>query len=248
MSIYTSGGLVNHAKAARDLKTKYMWGGILRELTPAYIKQMMRMYGINASMGYTAQRWAELTKLAGQGYFGADCIGLIKSYYWSGKPNGGTGSPKYDPNTDVNASTMFKKATVKGKIKDMPETPGLIVYSAAPVHVGIYIGKGLTIESTLGSRGDGVVQRPLDSLWSDWFECPYITYPAKEKLKTVTLAYKAAIRSAPCQSSAKLGELQAGSKCVIVEGTETTDAVTKYVYIRLGGEKSQWIVKSAIKP
>lgn len=243
MSIYTNTGLVNHAENALNLKTKYMWGGILREITDAYIKQMMRIWGVNSSIGYTVQRWKELQALAGQGYFGVDCVGLIKSYYWSGKPNGGTGSPRYDSNTDVNAKTMFQRATVKGKIKDIPETPGLIVYSSAPVHVGIYIGKGQTIESTLGSRGDGVVKRPIDNLWSDWFECPYIEYP---KLKAVKLAFNATIRSAPTTKAQKLGTLAAGSKCVIVDGSDVTDPASKYVYVRLAGKDSQWIVKSAI--
>jgi hypothetical protein len=243
MSIYTNTGLVTHAENALNLKTKYMWGGILREITDAYIKQMMRMWGVNASIGYSVQRWKDLQALAGQGYFGVDCVGLIKSYYWSGKPNGGTGSPRYDSNTDVNAKTMFQRATVKGKIKDIPETPGLIVYSSAPVHVGIYVGQGLTIESTLGSRGDGVVKRQLDNLWTDWFECPYIEYP---KLKAVKLAFNATIRSAPTTKAQKLGTLAAGSKCVIVDGSDVTDPASKYVYVRLAGKDSQWIVKSAI--
>ena len=246
MSIYTNTGLVNHAENALNLKTKYMWGGILREITDAYIKQMMRMWGINGSIGYTVKRWQELQALAGQGYYGCDCVGLIKSYYWSGKPNGGTGSPRYDSSTDVNAKTMFQRATVKGKIKDIPEIPGLIVYSSAPVHVGVYCGKGITIESTLGSRGDGVVKRPLDNLWTDWFQCPYIDYPPVEKLKIVTLAYPAAIRSEPRADSKKLGELKPGDRTKIVEGSDTKDNKTGYVYVKIGG-REQWIVKSAIK-
>lgn len=86
----------------------------------------------------------------------------------------------------------------------------------------------------------------------------YIDYPARikaakknflqrEKLKSVELAFDAAIRSAPSAKASRIGLLKAGMKCVIVEGTETTDPITKYVYIKLGGEKSQWIVKSAIK-
>jgi len=247
MGMYTNTGLVRHAENALKLKTKYMWGGILREITPAYIKQLQRMYGINNSLGYSVQRWQQLQSLVNTDYYGVDCIGLIKSYYWSGKPEGGTDSPVYDNKTDINAKTMFQRATVKEKIKDLPEIPGLIVYSSAPVHVGIYIGGGYTIESTLGSRGDGVVKRKLDNLWTDWFECPYIDYPDTGDLQTVTLAFKAAIRSEPKAYSAKLGQLAAGSKCVIVKGSETKDSKTGYVYVRLAGEKGQWIVKSAIK-
>ena len=90
---YTASGLVEHVVHAAALDTKYMWGGILRPITDAYIKQLMKMYGINQSMGYTLKRWQELAALAGQGYYGVDCIGLVKSYYWSGSEHGGTGSP-----------------------------------------------------------------------------------------------------------------------------------------------------------
>ena len=94
MNIYTGAGLVRHAEKALALKTKYMWGGIMRPITPAYISALRSMYGTKAGTGYTAARYAELERLAGKGYFGCDCVGLIKSYYWSGNPEGGTGSPK----------------------------------------------------------------------------------------------------------------------------------------------------------
>ena len=177
MGIYTNTGLVKHAEKALSLPTKYMWGGILRPIEKQY-DMLFRMYGTGAGTGYTAARWDELAKLRGKGYFGVDCIGLIKSYYWSGDPDGGTGSPKYGAAgfPDVNAGFMYKQSKVKGKIGDIPETPGLIVYSKTHPHVGIYIGGGYTIESTLGSRGDGVVRRRLDNFWECFFECPYIEY------------------------------------------------------------------------
>ena len=251
MGIYTNEGLVNHARKALALDTKYMWGGILREITPSYITQMRSIYGTLPDTGYTVARYKELYALANQGYYGVDCIGLIKSYYWSGNPNGGTGSPKYNAKgyPDVNANMMFTRATKKGKINTMPETPGLIVYSKTHPHVGIYVGKGYTIESTLGSRGDGVVKHKLDKFWEYWFECPYIEYKTrvKETLKSVELAFDAAVRSAPTINSSKLKVLKAGETCIVAMGTETKDPASGYTYIRLGGEKSQWIVVSAIK-
>ena len=251
--IYTNEGLVNHAKKALALKTKYMWGGILREITMQYINLVRSMYGTLQGTGYTEARYKELYSLCGQGYYGVDCVGLIKSYYWSGNVNGGTGSPKYGAQgyPDVNANMMYNRAKVKGKIDTIPERKGVIVISRTHGnHVGIYIGGGYTIESTLGARGDGVVKHKLDkSFWTDWFECPYIEYrkDVKEQLKTVVLAFDAAVRSAPSAKSNKLGILKAGQKCVIAQGTETKDPITGYVYIRLGGEQSRWIVKSAIK-
>lgn len=87
----------------------------------------------------------------------------------------------------------------------------------------------------------------------------YIDYPekiraakknflkAKSKDKSVTLAYNAVIRDTPREKGRRLGCLSAGTKCVIVEGTDAFDPVSKYTYIQLAGGKSQWIVKSAIK-
>ncbi len=179
MGTYTADGLVKHAKKVLGLKTKYMWGGILRPVERQY-EMLFKMYGNKPGTGYSAARWNELNELRGKGYYGVDCVGLIKSYYWSGRPDGGVGSPRYGAAgfPDVNAGFMYQQAKVKGKIADMPERPGLIVYSKSHPHVGIYIGNGETIESTLGLRGDGVVKRKLDSLWEYWFECPYIAYPA----------------------------------------------------------------------
>lgn len=177
MGMYTNTGLVKHAEKALALKTKYMWGGILRPIEQQY-DMLFKMYGNKTGTGYTTQRWNELAQLKNKGYYGVDCVGMIKSYYWSGKPDGGTGSPKYGAAgyPDVNANYMYQQSKVKGKISTMPEVPGLIVYSKSHPHVGIYIGDGYTIESTLGARGDGVVKRKLDNFWEYWFQCPYIEY------------------------------------------------------------------------
>lgn len=257
MGLYTNEGLVKHAENALALKTKYMWGGILRTIEQQY-DLLFRTYGTKPGTGYTTERWNELKKLCGKGYYGVDCVGLIKSYYWSGKADGGVGSPKYGAAgyPDTNAGGMYNAAKVKGRIATIPERPGVIVYSKSHPHVGIYIGNGYTIESTLGTRGDGVVKRKLDNFWEYWFQCPYIEYPAAAKTvknpesgnaKAVTLAYKAAVRAEPKNSAAKLGALAAGTKCVIISGSDTVDPVSKYTYIKLAGGKEQWIVKSAIR-
>lgn len=165
--MYTNKGLVNHAEGALRLNTKYMWGGLLRPITPNYIQMLRSIYGTKAGTGYTNARYAQLQNYVNRGYYGVDCVGLIKSYYWSGKPNGGVGSPEYGKAgyPDVNAGVMYQQSKKNGKIQTMPEVPGLIVYSKSHPHVGIYVGNGYTIESTLGTRGDGVVKRKLDKFW-----------------------------------------------------------------------------------
>lgn len=253
MGLYTSEGLVKHAKKAYSLKTKYMWGGILRPIEQQY-DMLFKMYGNKAGTGYTTARWNELSQLRNKGYYGCDCIGLVKSYYWSGKADGGTGSPKYGASgyPDINASYMYQIAKVKGAITDMPDVPGLIVYSRSHPHVGIYIGGGMTIESTLGSRGDGVVLRALDDFWEYWFECPYIEYPkiktanTPKDTKTYRLAYPAVVRSGASKSSKRLDYLPTGRKVNVVHGTATKDKATGYTYVKITGDVEGWIVMSAL--
>ena len=251
MSIYTAEGLVTHCKNALKLKTKYMWAGTLVPITDAYIDQKVRQCkSVPASRsGYTEQRIRQLHAIANRGYYGIDCVCLVKSYYWSGKPDGGTGSPKYEGSTDLNAGGMYSAAKVKGEIGTLPERPGLILISKTHGnHIGVYIGGGETIESTLGSRGDGVVKHKLDkTFWTDWFECPFISYNRIDTvLKNVTLAYNAQIRRDPRYKSESLGLLTAGEKCIVITNSKITDPATKYEYIKLYG-RDGWIVTSAIK-
>ena len=168
MAKYTNKGLVKHAQAALKLKTKYMWGGVLRSITDGYIKTLRDIYGVNPATGYTEARYKELAGYVGKGYYGCDCVGLIKSYYWSGRSDGGTGSPNYGAKgfPDVNAGMMYSAAKIKGSISTLPETPGLILYCKTHPHVGIYVGNGEVIECTLSRRGDGVVRTKLkDFTW-----------------------------------------------------------------------------------
>lgn len=252
MNDYTNTGLVNHVKKALVLKTKYMWAGTLNPITDSYITQKVNQCkkgGVPASRsGYTEARIKQLRSLANRGYYGVDCVCLVKSYLW-----GGVGCPNYQSKYDLPAGSMYDLATVKGSIDTLPECSGIIVISRKHGnHVGVYIGNGETIESTLSSRGDGVVKHKLDkTFWTDWFECPFIEYKQtvdtpKTSLRNVTLAYNATIRRTSKYKSESLGVLTAGTQCVIVSGTETQDPQSKYTYVKLYG-RAGWIVVSAIK-
>lgn len=252
MSMYTNTGLVKHAQAALALKTKYMWGGILRPIEQQY-DMLFKMYGNKAGTGYSTARWNELSQLRNKGYYGVDCVGLVKSYYWSGKADGGTGSPKYGAPgfPDVNANVMFDAARVKGDIKTLPEMPGVIVYCKSSPHVGVYIGDGWVIESTYSGRGDGVVKTKLSAFkWEYWFQCPYIDYVTSmmtaPKTKKCTLVFPAKVRCEPKSSAKLLGRLTPGNTVTVVIGSETTDSVSGLTYIRLDGDPERWIVNTAI--
>lgn len=251
--MYTNIGLVKHAEAALKIKTKYMWGGILRLITNAYIDQLSGIPAYKAQ--YPPARVAELRSCVDKDYYGVDCVGLIKSYYLSGKPDGGVGSPDYGKpgaGPDVNANAMYAAAKVKGSIKTLPEIPGIIVYCKSSPHVGVYIGNGWVIESTYSGRGDGVVKTKLSAFkWEYWFKCPYIGYVSTAtttpKTKKCTLAFPAKVRSEPKLSATQLGRLTEGSTVTVVIGSETRDSKSGMTYIRLDGEPERWIVRTAIK-
>lgn len=178
---YTNKGLVTHAKNALNTNTKYMWGGILRPVTAAYVDTLAKYYPDR----YSANRKAELKRT--KGAYGVDCVGLVKSYYWSGNVNGGMGSPKYDPKTDCNAGGMYNKAKEKGSIDTLPEIEGIVLYCRTSPHVGVYIGNGEVIESTYSKRGDGVVKSKLSAFkWEYWMKCPFIEYEEAKSTVTVT--------------------------------------------------------------
>lgn len=169
---YTNSGLVKYCKEALRLKTVYMWGGLFREVTQAYIDQVSGIKGYAAQ--YPEARKAHLKSLIGKGYYGCDCVGLVKSYYF-----GGAGTAKnakgYAGKWDYGVGTMYNAAKVKGKITDMPEKEGVLVMTSDFGHVGVYIGNNEVVECTLSRFGDGVVKTELsDRTWGWWCQCPCI--------------------------------------------------------------------------
>ena len=258
MANYNNKGLVNHCNNALKLNTKYMWGGILKPITNDYIITLRNIYGNQSGTGYSAPRYTELFNAARQGgWYGCDCVGLIKSYYWSGKVNGGVGSPNNPYNKpvyksiypDVNATFMFNAAKKKGPISEIPEIPGLIVFCKSHPHVGVYVGNGEVIECTLSSRGDGVVKTKLKEWkWEYWFECPYIDYEyTTDKLSTEIrkVKYTCNARSEPKASSKLVKKYFPGEMVEVEIDSESYDPKTRYTYIKIKG-KNEWIVKSAI--
>ncbi len=167
---YTNSGLVKHCKEALKLKTVYMWGGLFREVTKSYINQLSGMYPNQ----YGDSRKKQLCGLIGKEYYGCDCVGLVKSYYF-----GGFGLEKnakgYVGTWDYGVGTMYNAAKVKGKISSMPKKEGVLVMTSDFGHVGVYVGNGEVVECTLSKFGDGVVKTKFtDRSWAYWCQCPVI--------------------------------------------------------------------------
>lgn len=189
---YTNSGLVKHCKEALKLKTVYMWGGLFREVTQNYIAQVSGIKGYAAQ--YPEARKSYLKSLVGKGYYGCDCVGLVKSYYF-----GGVGTAKnakgYKCALDYGVGTMYNAAKIKGKISTIPMVEGVLVMTSDYGHVGVYIGNNEVIECTLSKFGDGVVKTKFtDRNWAWWCQCPCIeddTGVTKTNANSSTTAYTA---------------------------------------------------------
>jgi hypothetical protein len=155
-------GLVEHAKKALQEKWGYVWGTYGKVLTETLYSQKLKQY---PTIGY----YNTFIRTHWIGRKTTDCVGLIKSYYWTQN-----GEMKYIASTDVSADGMFNKATEKSTIDSIPEIAGLCVWKKG--HIGIYIGNGQVIESH-GTKY-GVIQTPLKggTAWTHWLKCPYIDY------------------------------------------------------------------------
>lgn len=177
MSEFSAKGLVKYCKDALNIKTVYMWGGLMKTVTQVFIDYKKKQYPAY----YSADRVAQLQAKIGN-YYGCDCVGLIKSYLF-----GGLNSPKYKSKWDTNTRGMYSVSKTKGTIDTLPEKEGLILYMKG--HVGVYIGNGEAIECTLGKYGDGVVKTKVAGRgWTHWLMLPWIDYedgvePVKDECK-----------------------------------------------------------------
>lgn len=177
----TNLGLVEYAKVALKEGWGYVWGTFGQVLTESFLQQKIRQYpqGVGSYESVIRSKW--------MGKKVADCVGLIKGYYWTDE----NGKFKYDAKTDITADTMLDRAKEKGYIGTMPEIPGVLLHKKG--HVGVYIGNGEVIEAR--STKEGVIKTKLSAgNWTAWSKCPYIEYvkdpaapkttPAKEPVAT----------------------------------------------------------------
>lgn len=173
MTRYTNSGLVQYCKDALKLKTIYMWGGLFREVTNSYIEYLSNVPAYKNQ--YPKDRVNELKSVIGKDYYGCDCVGLIKSYYFGGVGIKNNAKGYGDGSKDVGVGTMYQKAITKGKISTMPKKEGVLVMTSDFGHVGVYVGENKVIECTLSKFGDGVVQTLFtDRPWAYWCQCPFI--------------------------------------------------------------------------
>ena len=162
----TNFGLVDWAK--KWLGMPYWYGCVCYKCTQDLLTRKTRQYPKHYAEGRKARYESDIAA----GKWASDCIGLAKGYMWWDSTKGGV---RYAVNEcpDMSANGMLEKATVKGDIKNLPETPGLMLWMDG--HAGVYIGGGWAIEE----RGFGygcVKTRVADRPWKKWYKLPGLTY------------------------------------------------------------------------
>ena len=167
----TASGLVAYCYA--QLGKPYWYGTFGNMATQSLLTAKEKQYPAH----YGNDRMPKYKSQIGQRVH--DCVGLIKGYLWS---ETATSTPKYNSAQDTSANGMLGKCKEWGYIDEIPEIPGLLVWSSG--HIGVYIGNGKVIEA----RGFnyGVVMTDLDKRgWKKWGKCPWIEYSNTTATKPV---------------------------------------------------------------
>lgn len=162
----TNFGLVDWAK--KWVGMPYWYGCVCYKCTQDLLTRKTRQYPKHYAEGRKARYESDIAA----GKWASDCIGLAKGYMWWDAEKGGV---RYAVNgcPDMSANGMLEKATVKGDIKNLPETPGLMLWMNG--HAGVYIGNGWAIEER-GFNYGCVKTKVADRPWKKWYRLPGLTY------------------------------------------------------------------------
>jgi len=147
----------------------YWYGTYGNMCTEAKYKSKKKQYPEH----YGSSRTAGYMKDIEQKRRCADCVGMIKSFFWTG--NRYDTDPKYGSNgcPDKSANGMIDMCKVKGAISTIPDIPGVVVWTNG--HIGVYIGGGYTIEMR-GFDYDCVKRKVKDGPWKKWGRLPMLNY------------------------------------------------------------------------
>lgn len=130
---------------AKNYPTVYVYGAFGAPVTTSLLTNKAKQY----PSFYTASKKTQLAKYAGKGYWGFDCVNLIKGvlWGWSADKTKASGGAKYKSNgvPDTNADDMIKLC--KDVSTDFSKIEvGEAVWTNG--HIGVYIGDGLAVECT----------------------------------------------------------------------------------------------------
>lgn len=146
-------------------KWVYWYGTCGYACTDALFKRKKEQYPSN----YTSDRDSGYKADIKNGRMCADCVGLIKSFFWKGGDINGTNTYKANNCPDKSADGMFSLCKERGPIATIPDIPGLVVHKSG--HIGVYVGNGYTIEMR-GFAYDCVKRKVTDGPWTEWGKLP----------------------------------------------------------------------------
>ena len=187
MAILTSTQLVQQCK--RMAGAKSVVSGSLLESDSGGIRRYSKRYGyVFGAQGHLyskelAEKWGAIKRAGKSKYYFVtqckqwygrhvtDCSGMIVEAYRA-----------YDPAFGDKTANYFYNSftTERGKMSNMPEEPGLIVWKSG--HIGIYIGDGKVIEAR-GYKYGVVVSKLSTQKWTNWGRLKEVQYVKKSAPK-----------------------------------------------------------------
>lgn len=168
---------------AKNHNTVYMWGVFGAPVSESVIAGKTKQY----PSWYTSAKQASFRKLIGKGYFGFDCVCLIKGilWGWNGDSSKSYGGAKYASNgvPDIGADTMISKCSGVSTTGWENMEVGEALWCKG--HIGLYIGDGLAVECTpawankvqiTAVKNIGTKTGYNARKWTKHGRLPYVTY------------------------------------------------------------------------
>ena len=164
-SMFTNLDLVAFVKKVYEEKWRYWYGTCGYKCTTSLHDRKKAQYPSH----YESSRDSGYKADIAAGAMCADCVGMIKAFFWLGGDTHGTNKYASNGCPDKGADSMFKLCKETGKISTIPEIPGLVVWKSG--HIGVYIGGGYTIEMR-GFAYDCVKRKVSEGPWTNWGKLP----------------------------------------------------------------------------
>lgn len=246
--VMTANQLVEKLKdIVANYKTIYVYGSIGGIVTNSLIAQKKKQY----PSFYTAARTAKIQATVGKGYFGFDCVNVIKSilWGWNGNKNASYGGAKYASNgvPDVSADGMISLCKNVSSTGWSNLQVGEAVWMSG--HIGVYIGNGLVIECTpkwnncvqisgLGNIGRSYAGRSRS--WKKHGKIPYVSYGTSSSSSSTTTITETAInktmyttanvnfRTGPGTGYSIIQTLTTGTQILVISKVSTNWYKAKY--------------------
>lgn len=157
--------LANYCEQVYEAAWVYWYGSCGYQCTQSLYNSKRQQYPEH----YTSDRTSGYMKDIANGKMCADCVGMIKSFFWKNGNINGKNTYQSNGCPDRSADGLFALCDETGQISTIPDIPGLVVHK--PGHIGVYVGGGYTVEMK-GFAYDCVRNKVTDGPWTEWGRLP----------------------------------------------------------------------------